>query len=73
MCDVGTHVSADSQILYAQRSDDIRYCGGLNRKPYRLVCLNAWPIESDTIRKCGLVGGSMLLCWQALKFPMLKV
>ena len=32
-------------------------CGGLNRFcPYRLMCLNAWPIGSGTIRRCGLVG-----------------
>ena len=36
------------------------YCGGLNRNvPHRLMCLNAWPIGSDTIRKYGLVGLDM--------------
>jgi hypothetical protein len=25
------------------------------------MCLNAWPIGSGTIRRCGLVGGSMPL------------
>ena len=30
-------------------------CAGLNRSgPRRLMCLNAWPIGSGTIRRCGL-------------------
>ena len=29
--------------------------------PNRLWCLSAWPIGSDTIRRCGLVGGSVSL------------
>jgi hypothetical protein len=56
-----------------------RHCGGLNRNgSHRLMCLNAWPIERDTVRSYGLVGvdvallekvchcgGSLwgLLCW----------
>ena len=29
---------------------------GLNRfGPHKLMCLKAWPTESDTIRRCGLV------------------
>ena len=32
-------------------------CNRLNRNgPHRLVCLNAWLIESGTIRRHGLVG-----------------
>jgi hypothetical protein len=31
------------------------------------VCLNAYPIGSGTIRKCGLVGGSMSLWGRALR------
>ena len=35
-------------------------CDGLNRNgPYRLVCLNAWPIKNSTIRRCNLVGVSL--------------
>jgi hypothetical protein len=31
-------------------------CGGLSRySPHRLLCLNAWPIGSGTIKKCCLV------------------
>ena len=31
-------------------------CGGLNRYgSLRLMCLNAWPIRSGTIRRCGLI------------------
>jgi hypothetical protein len=42
--------------------------GGLNRySPYKLMCfmcLNAWPMGSGTIRRCGLFGGSVsLLRW----------
>ena len=39
-----------------------RSCDDLNRySPQRLMCLNAWPIGSDTIRRYGLVGGSVSL------------
>ena len=32
--------------------------------PHRLMCLNAWPIGSGTIRRCGLVGvGVSLWVW----------
>ena len=32
--------------------------------PIELMCLNTWPTESDTIRRCGLVGvGMALLEW----------
>ena len=35
-------------------------CGGLNRSgPHRLMYLNAWLIESGTLRRCGLVGVSV--------------
>jgi hypothetical protein len=35
---------------------------GLNRyDPYRLMCLNACPIESGTIRRCGVVEVGMAL------------
>ena len=26
---------------------------------HRLMCLNAWPMGSGTIRRCGLIGGGM--------------
>ena len=30
-------------------------CGGLNKYgSLRLTCLNAWPIRSGTVRRCGL-------------------
>lgn len=29
--------------------------------PNRFMCLNAWPVESDTIERCGPVGGSVAL------------
>jgi hypothetical protein len=37
--------------------------GGLNRDgPHRLMCLNVWPIGSDALRRCGLIGeGAALL------------
>ena len=36
--------------------------GGLNKfVPHRFMCLNAWPTGSGTIRRCGLVGGSVSL------------
>ena len=35
----------------------IVWCGGLNRNgSHRFMCLNAWPIEDDTVRRCGLIG-----------------
>ena len=38
------------------------HCGGLNRfGSHRLMCLNAWPTGSDTIRKRGLVGVGVVL------------
>ena len=53
-------------------------CGGLSRKgPYRLLCWNAWPIGSGTIRPCwngcGFIGGSVSLCRRALRSPMLML
>ena len=37
-------------------------CAGLNRfGPHRLMCLNAWPIKSDTNRGCGLIGEGVAL------------
>ena len=36
--------------------------GGLNRNgPYILMCMNAWPIRSGTIRRYGLVGVGVVL------------
>jgi hypothetical protein len=36
--------------------------GSLNRyDPRRLMCLNAWPLESSTIRRRGLVGVGVAL------------
>ena len=33
-------------------------CGDLNSTgSHRLICLNAWPIGSGTIRRCGFIGG----------------
>jgi hypothetical protein len=43
-------------------------CDNLNRFGYhRFMCLNAWPMRSGTIRRCGLVGGSVSLWRQALR------
>jgi hypothetical protein len=40
----------------------VRDCGGLNRySPHRHMFLNAWPTGSGSIRRCGLVGGSVSL------------
>ena len=42
---------------HKEHKDDCKdfYCGGLNRfGPHRLMCLNAWPTGSGTIRRCGL-------------------
>lgn len=37
-------------------------CGGLNKNaPPHFMCLNAWPIESDNIRRYGLVGVGVAL------------
>ena len=37
-------------------------CGGLNRfGPHRLLCLNAWPTASDTMRRCDLVEVGVVL------------
>ena len=54
------------------RKRDVGKCGGLNRyDPHRLMCLNAWPVGSDTIRRCGLVGGSVSLWRQSFKTSIL--
>jgi hypothetical protein len=38
----------------------MRYYGGLNRYgPHRPMCLDAWLMRNGTIRRCGLVGGSV--------------
>ena len=37
------------------------YCGLDTYGPHRFMCLNAWPIGSGTIGRCGLVGGSVPL------------
>ena len=40
-------------------------CAVVNRcGAHRLMCLNAWPIGSGTVRRCGLAGGSVPL-WGA--------
>jgi hypothetical protein len=32
-------------------------CGGLNKSgPHKLMCLNAWCIQSGSLRRCGLIG-----------------
>ena len=49
-------------------------CDALNRYgSHRLLCLNAWPIGSGTIRRCGLVRGSVSLLGVGLSSPMLKI
>ena len=48
-------------------------CGGLNRNGHRLMCLNAGPIGSGTIRKCGLIGRRVSLWNWALRSHMLKL
>ena len=53
---------------------NIRSCGGLNRYGFhRFMCLNAWPIRSGTIRKCGLVGVGVALLEEVCKFFSLKI
>ena len=48
-------------LLYTLPSLCSPDCGGLNRYgPHRLIGLNAWPMESGTIR-CGLVRESVSL------------
>jgi hypothetical protein len=45
-----------------EREEKGRRCGGLKRNgSHRLMCVNAWLIGSSTIRRCGLVGGSLSL------------
>ena len=47
--------------LYTKRQHDVDN-GGVNRNGHHgLPCLNAWPIGSGTIRRCGLVGQSVAL------------
>ena len=41
--------------------------------PQRLRCLNAWPIGSGIIRRCGLVGGNVSLWGWVLRSSVLKV
>ena len=41
--------------------------------PHRLICLNAWPIESGTIRRCALVERNVSLLGQALMSHVLKL
>jgi hypothetical protein len=44
------------------RLKNMHSCGGLNGYgPHRLMCLNACPIGSDTIRWCGLSGVGVVL------------
>ena len=39
------------------RTPSQEHCGDLNRfAPHSCMYLNAWPTESGTIRRCGLVG-----------------
>ena len=61
-----------SYICSLPLSDIYSMCGGLIRySPYRLLYLNAELIESGTIMRCGLAGGSALLWWWALRSPLL--
>jgi hypothetical protein len=50
-------------------------CGGLSRfGPPRFTCLNAWSTGCGTIRRCGLVGGSIsITVGRVLRSPMLKL
>ena len=49
-------------------------CGGLNRNdPHKLMYSNAWPTGNGTMRRCGLVGGSVSLWRWALRSPILKL
>ena len=42
-------------LLQAYRDEGMK-CTDLNRKGlHRLMCLNTWPIGSDSISKCGLI------------------
>jgi hypothetical protein len=51
-----------------------RYYGGLNMySSHQSMQLNTWPIGSGIIRRCGLVGGSVLLWCQNLRSPILKI
>jgi hypothetical protein len=37
-------------------------CGGFNGySPHRLMCLDAWPMGSGSIKRCGLVGVGVAL------------
>jgi hypothetical protein len=65
--------------LYAFGGQGVK-CGGLNRYgPHRLLYLDAWPIGSGTIRRCGLVGVGVTLfdevchCGWTMRFQMLKL
>ena len=40
---------------------------------HRLMCVNAWPMGSGTIRRCDLVGGTVLLWGWALRSHMVKL
>ena len=49
---------------HKEHKDDCKdfYCGGLNKfGPHRLMCLNAWPTGSGTIRRRDLVGVDVAL------------
>lgn len=67
-------VTFESLVKFKYYNLSVSDCGGLNKSDsYRIICLNVWPIESDTMRRYGLVGGRMLLLGQILKSPMLKL
>jgi hypothetical protein len=59
-----------------QRNENNHNCSGLNKNdhppPHILMYLNACPIGSGTIRRCGLVEGSVSLWRWTLRSQMLK-
>ena len=66
---LSTIMSPDPPVLIVLKP--FGFCGGLNRYgPHRLMCANAWPIGSGSIRRCGLVEGSMLLWVWALRYML---
>jgi len=62
--------SSDSGSLESKVYAHAHVCGGMNSYGlHRLICLKAWPMGSDSIRRhglfgvgwCGLIGGSVSL------------
>jgi hypothetical protein len=57
------YIEVNSNFYFKRMSSILKViCAYVNSYDlHRLMCLNAWPMGSGTIRRCGLIGGGVAL------------